>query len=277
MKIFISADMEGVNGLTGPEDVIPTGRHYQQGRERMTAEVNAAAAGLLEGGAEEIVVIDAHEDADNLCIEKLHPKISFIRGGSRNLSMVEGIDETFQGFVCLGYHAKFGTPHAVMDHTYDPSTIRDFTINGVSYGELGVNSLVAASYGVPLIMATGDAALTKEAKAYDERCVTVAVKEGIGRFCAKCLPLQKSLALIQETAREAALSIDRFQAAEVPKNLLMGVTFQQVNMADCVMKITGVERTGPMSISLKVRDMKELMYMRQVVFYMAGESFDPRF
>ena len=102
--------------------------------------------------------------------------------------MVHGLDESFDGLILLGYHAKFGTQNAILDHTFSPSMIRDLRVNGVSVGELGFNALFAAEKGVPLIMATGDQSLEKEAKDFYQEVETVVVKYAEGRFCARCLP-----------------------------------------------------------------------------------------
>lgn len=42
-RVYISADMESVTGLVSTHDVHVGGQDYQQGRVRMTEDVNAAA------------------------------------------------------------------------------------------------------------------------------------------------------------------------------------------------------------------------------------------
>jgi D-aminopeptidase len=51
MKVFISVDMEGVTGVTDPEDVLPDGADYARGRVFMTGDANAAIVGAYDGGA----------------------------------------------------------------------------------------------------------------------------------------------------------------------------------------------------------------------------------
>ena len=164
MKIFISADLEGINGVAAPEDVEETGSGYQQARVFMTEEVNAVVSSAFAGGATEVVVCDSHNVAANIKVEQLDDRAQLLRGDTRANSMVHGLDESFDGLILLGYHAKFGTQNAILDHTFSPSMIRDLRVNGVSVGELGFNALFAAEKGVPLIMATGDQSLEKEAK-----------------------------------------------------------------------------------------------------------------
>jgi phospho-N-acetylmuramoyl-pentapeptide-transferase len=51
VRIYISADMEGITGLVDAIDVQPGGADYERGRVMMTEDVNAAVRGALAGGA----------------------------------------------------------------------------------------------------------------------------------------------------------------------------------------------------------------------------------
>lgn len=48
MKVFVSVDLEGVNGVTSPEQVLPGNREYEVTRRLVTDEVNAAVEGAVE-------------------------------------------------------------------------------------------------------------------------------------------------------------------------------------------------------------------------------------
>ena len=51
MKVFISADMEGISGVTHAEHVRRDGKEHERARRLMTGEVNAAVEGAFEAGA----------------------------------------------------------------------------------------------------------------------------------------------------------------------------------------------------------------------------------
>lgn len=277
MKIFISADLEGINGIAAPEDVESVGAGYAQSCIFMTEEVNAAAEGAFAGGATEVIVCDSHNVSANIHPELLDKRVQLIRGDTRRNSMVHGLDESFAGLITLGYHAKFGTPQAILDHTFNPATIRDLQVNGMSVGELGFNSLFAAEKGVPLIMATGDQALESEAKAFYADVETVVVKYAQGRFCARCLPREQTQRMIRETAEKAVRLAGEKKPVAVPQNPRMEITFQQVNLADGAMRVPGTERTGAMSVAVGAKDMDELMALRQVVFGAGSDFYNPLF
>src|SRR5437773_4193729 len=50
MKVFVSVDMEGVSGVTDPEDVLPNGAEYQTCRRYMTGDANGAISGAYDAG-----------------------------------------------------------------------------------------------------------------------------------------------------------------------------------------------------------------------------------
>lgn len=277
MKIFISADLEGVNGVVSPGDIIPGEPGYEGARVLMTEEVNTVINGAFQGGADQVIVCDSHEVAQNIRFDLLDERAELISGASRADSMVHGIDGSFDGLILLGHHAKFGTQNAVLDHTYDQYLIRDMRINGISYGEAGINALYACEQDVPLIMTTGDDALYQEVKDFDEDVKTVVVKQAEGRYCARCLSKKECHQRLLETARKAVEGAGAKKCVYVPEAPTLEITFQQVCMADGAMRVGGTKRISAMTISYAYESMKELMEMRQVITQAAAEFYDKRF
>lgn len=60
MRVLISADMEGVTGVTAPEDCLPGHARWEYCRRLFTGDVNAAVAGFVAAGADEVLVNEAH-------------------------------------------------------------------------------------------------------------------------------------------------------------------------------------------------------------------------
>ena len=90
MKILISADMEGATGVTWPADVLPGSEQWQRCRRMFTSDVNAAIAGFHDGGADEVLVNEAHWTMRNLLLEELDERAQMLTGRHKDLSMVEG-------------------------------------------------------------------------------------------------------------------------------------------------------------------------------------------
>ena len=155
MKIYISADMEGISGVISMQQIDPGAREYERARRMMTREVNAVIKAAFEHGAREIVVNDAHGDMDNILIDELDSRVSLISGSPKPLSMMEGIDSSFDGVFFVGYHARAGSSEAIIDHTYT-FRVLNAKINGRPMSEAGLNGRLAGYYRVPVVFISGD-------------------------------------------------------------------------------------------------------------------------
>jgi D-amino peptidase len=178
--VFISVDMEGLAGVVTARDVDPSGPDYPHFRAIMAGETNAAIEGAFRAGATDVLVRDSHGSKENLLPGDVDPRARLLRGlstGPKN--MMEGIDSTFDAVVFVGYHAKAGTPNAILEHTSTGNVV-DISINGVSLPEGGYNALVAGLSGVPVVFAAGDKALVEQLRGLLGPITTVAVKEEIG-------------------------------------------------------------------------------------------------
>ncbi len=178
-KIFISVDMEGLAGVVNGPDVSATGPDYQMFRTIMAGETNAAIEGAFLAGATEVVVRDGHGSKNNLRPTDVDPRAMLLRGASSGpKNMMEGIDSSFAAVVFIGYHAKAGTPSAILEHTSTGNVV-DIAINGVSLPEGGYNALVAGLYGVPVVFVAGDRAVVTQIRELLGPIGAVAVKDEI--------------------------------------------------------------------------------------------------
>jgi D-amino peptidase len=249
MRIFISADMEGLAGVVGDEQRSRKGQDYQLARRWMAQEINATMVGAMEAGAEEFVVNDAHAAAQNLILSDLHEKASLIAGTNRPLSMMQGIQEGFDAAFFIGYHAMRGTQDACMDHTYSEKKIMAVRINGTPYGEIGLNARVAGHFGVPVVLVSGDDKTTAEAKAFLGDIHVVAVKKAIGRSAAKSLGQAEVHGLLQLAAQRALKDLSRFKPLVLPPPIAMEIEFVGTEFADRAQLVPGVERTDSRTVS----------------------------
>jgi D-amino peptidase len=180
LKVFISVDMEGLTGVVAGNEVTTNGPDYGHFRAIMAAETNAAIEGAALAGVTEFVVRDSHGNKTNLLPGDVSSKAQLIRGlstGPKN--MMEGIDASFAAAVFIGYHAKAGTPNAILAHTSNGNVV-DFEINGVSLPEAGYNALVAGLYDVPVVFAAGDKAFVDQVRGLLGPIESVATKAEIG-------------------------------------------------------------------------------------------------
>ena len=202
MKILISADMEGATGVTWPADVEPGTEQWQRCRRMFTSDVNAAIAGCYAGGATTALINEAHATMRNLLLEELDPRAVMLTGRHKDLSMVEGIQHgDVDGVAFVGYHAAAGAD-GVLAHTFLPNSITAVRLDGERASEGLLNARVAAEYGVPIVLITGDDRTCADAAGYAPGVPAVAVKDCVSRYSAVCRPPAVTAEAITSAARD---------------------------------------------------------------------------
>jgi D-amino peptidase len=250
MKVLISADMEGATGVTWPADVEPGTEQWQRCRRMFTSDVNAAIAGFLAAGADEVLVNEAHSTMRNLLLEDLDHRAVMLTGRHKELSMVEGIqDDSVQAVAFLGYHAPAGAD-GVLAHTYLANSITSVRVNGHNASEGWLNAQVAAEYGVPVVLVTGDDRACADAAGYAPQALTVAVKDCISRYAAICRPPEQTAAAITAAAALAGqLARPRVPADPPAGGYTVDIEVDAAQLAQAAAIVPTVRRTGERTVS----------------------------
>jgi len=272
MRVYISIDMEGVAGVVHEDQTDPVDpRHageYNRFRRLMTAEANAAIEGAVAAGAGAILVNDSHWLMRNLLAEELHPAAELLSGGPKLRSMVEGVELGFEAALFIGYHARAGTPQAIIDHTYT-SHVHEARLNGQPAGELAINAALAGAYGVPVAMVSGDQALAAEARELLGPTIeTVIVKQALGRFAARSVSPGVSCQRIREGATSA---LGRTHVPLVlPSPVRLEVEFQLTQMADMAELVPGSKRIGGRTLEYVHDDYREVFRAWRALYNLAS-------
>jgi D-amino peptidase len=242
--------MEGATGVTWPADVEPGTEQWQRCRRMFTSDVNAAIAGFLEAGASRVLVNEAHATMRNLLLEELDHRAVMLTGRHKDLTMVEGIQhDDVQAVAFLGYHAPAGA-EGVLAHTYLANSITGVRVNGENGSEGRLNAHVAAEYGVPVVLVTGDDRTCADAKGYAPGAVTVAVKECVSRYAAVCQPPERTAAAITAAAAHAGRLAGRQPPADPPHGgYTVDVEVDAAQLAQAAAIVPTVHRTGDRSVS----------------------------
>lgn len=270
MKIFISADIEGISGIVNRSHLSSEGHDYERARKLMTDEVNAAISGAIKAGAEEIIVNDSHGSMTNILMEDLNPKAQLITGYPKNFSMMAGLDSTFDAVIFVGYHARMNTP-GVLSHSYDGRIISDIHINDMPVGEFGLNALLAGFYDVPVVAVTGDNILGKEVQSLNDKIRFVPVKEAQSRYSAKCIHPSKVHEMIENKVREALEVKNEVKACKLEGAVELDITFMNTALAESAAIMPGSVKKSPNKVSYKAKDIEEAYRMRMVLTTLAGE------
>jgi len=258
MKIYISADMEGVVGVVTGDQLSPQGFEYNRFREFMTAEVSVAAQAAFDAGATEIVISDSHGNGENLLIEKLPQNVTVVRSWPRPLMMMQGIDETFAGAIYIGYHTSTNNPAGVRAHTISSARLADVRLNGVSMPEAGINAAIAGHFNVPVIMVSGDDQVVKEVQAMLGNIEGAVVKWAYGFHSARTLTPEVAYAVIRDKVKRAMERIKEFKPYHIKAPVQLDVRFKSYRPSEMLSYLSIVERTDSHSIRFMGKDIVEV-------------------
>ena len=270
MKVFISADLEGVAGVVHEEHVMRDGREHDRARKLMTQEVNAAVEGALEAGASGIVVNDSHGTMRNIIPEELHEAAELVTGSPKPLSMMQGIDDTFDAAFFVGYHAMPSSFPSVMGHTYYGRVVYNLKVNKRIMGETGVNAAIAGCFNVPVVLVTGDETVTQEATELLGKVGTVAVKKAVGRYAAQCLTPVKARKLIKEAAAKALKRIGEFEPFKLEPPITFEIDLINSGMTEMAMLIPGVEQIASRTVAYTSKDLIGAFKAFRAIIALAG-------
>ena len=202
-RYMVRCDIEGVTGVVSYEQAEPGKPEYAFGQRMLMSDLLALLGGLVEGGADEVVIYDEHFYGRNIDLDRLPASASVICGKPPyRPDWAGGLDATFAGAILMGYHAKAGTPGALLPHTYELET-EDIRLNGVSVGEIGVEAAIAGDFGVPALLVSGDSACVREAESLLPGIAAVTVKTALSATGALCYPAAVTAARIREAAAAA--------------------------------------------------------------------------
>lgn len=271
MRVFVSIDMEGISGIVDWSEVDRTQGEYSFARKLMVGDLNAAILGATEAGADEVVVSDAHGTMRNLRPEDVNPKAVLVRGSPKPLSMMEGIDESFDAAIYVGYHSMRGTPMGVMSHTISGTAVDAIWINSRETGEFGLNSALAGTFGVPSVFLSGDHAATKEAEDFVPGITTATVKWATGRYSAKCLHPDESSKLISSKVQEA-LTSSFPEPRRVKGPVEVKVRYGTEVMCDVVSLMPGFERLDGRTMRSSFKDYRAAVNALRASIYLAGAA-----
>jgi D-amino peptidase len=267
MKVYISADIEGITGVTSFDETEEGKPGYDRAREQMTAEVGAACEGAVAAGASEIWVKDAHDQANNLVAGRLPEQARLIRGWSGHpLSMMQEIDGSFAAVMMIGYHARARAGASPLEHTFT-GRISEICVNGRPFSEFAFSAHAAAFYGVPVALVSGDEGICAEAAELCPNVATIPVKRGVG---ASTVSLHPAVACqrIREAARDALQRDLLSGVVPFPDRFVVDVVFRRHADAYAGSFYPGASLADPTTVRFETEDFFEAL--RAVGFILRG-------
>ena len=263
-KVYISVDMEGISGISGSDQLALGGSEYGRSRKLMAEDTNAAIRGALAAGATEIVVNDSHGGQRNLLPEDLHPSARLISHSFKRYGMMEGLDESFDAVIFIGYHAKASSPAGLFAHT-GSGVLRDLQINGRSVGEGGMNTLLAAWYGVPVVLVTGDDVAVAEVKETATTSRGVVVKRAINVRAVELVSLEQARKEIESAARDAVAGAKKL-TPQRRGPFQVQMEFRDTLIPEVAEAFSTIRRVGPETVSFSAETMPAAYRLIRVLY-----------
>lgn len=254
MRIYISADIEGVAGVVSPQQVTPGNGEYERARRLMTAEVNAAVEGALAAGATEVLVNDSHGAMTNLLPDELHPAAGLILGKPKPMNMFAGLDSGFAGVMCLGFHGG-ARRWGVLAHTTNGFAFSRVCVNGLELGEAGLYGAYAGSLGVPVILLSGDDRFAEEVEPLFPEAERVVVKQALGQRAARSVSPSVACAHLRAAAESAVRHRDRIPPFTLAGPFTVEVEMTTPALADLAAVIPVARRLNAVTVALDADSM----------------------
>lgn len=242
-KIYISADLEGVNGVINHHQTESFGDGYNYARKQQQKELNCIIDSLISAGIENITLNDAHGRMDNLILSDLNSKVQLITGKPKPISMMYGLDETYKCAIFAGYHAGAGSENAVLPHTFS-QIYKNIKLNGELVGEVELNAIYAGIKKVPVVLVTGDCAVCQQAEKIVKTIKSVSVKKAISSTAAICRPEEELFEELRNKTVEAVKNINSMDLLIQNPPYKLEIDFNDIKMADiaeflpCLMRIS---------------------------------------
>jgi D-amino peptidase len=251
VKVYVSADMEGVAGVVDWDQCRVGAPGYDEGTRLLLGEVNAAIEGAVQAGAGEVTVNDSHGLMANLAPDRLAGRASYISGRHKPDYMMQGLDGSYDAVVYLGYHGSMPAS-SVLSHTYNPRAVGDARIGGVRAAESGINALAAAGHGVPVVLVTGDQHVGPEAEPFCPGIRAVVVKHSAGREAAHSVHPEVARERIRQATASVLADLAGCAPPRVPGDL--EVDLLTADMAAQAAWVRGVQRTGERTVTIATGD-----------------------
>ncbi len=258
MKIFISADIEGVAGVVVPSHGEPGNLEYERARRLMTLEVNAAISGAFNGGATEVLVNDSHGPQMNLLPDLLDPRAEVLLGRPKAGGMCAGLDSSFDAVFFTGYHAGAGR-HGVLSHTINGFAFHAIRVNDIDCAEATLYGAYAGSMGVPVVLLTGDDQLMLQCGGMFPGVRTVTVKHAIGQRAARSLSPEKACHAIRHCAEAAVRDLGACKPAVIDGPYRLQIDLTLAAIADQAAIIPGAERLAARTVAFEAKSMGDVL------------------
>lgn len=276
MKIVVSVDIEGATGIVSTKETTENGCDYEEGREFLTRDVNAAIEGALEAGATKIELHDSHGlNLRNLIFDKIHPAAEIVRGTP--ILFFEGLQPGFDACFLVAAHSSYDEPQGVLNHLFSSVHHKSIKLNGTPISEGEISAAIAGHLGIPTVLVTGDDVACVEMQKFIPDIETAVVKYAISRYAARCLPFAKTEPIIREAAKRAVLKTKegKIQPYRYKGPQELEIELNTPYRAKTIAELTDAKLVNTTTVMYTASDAMEVYRLLRLVLYLSNSSLLP--
>jgi D-amino peptidase len=271
MRIYISADIEGICGVVTKDHTKSGGCEYESARNWMTSSVVAVCETAHELGAKEIIVSDSHGNGINIKPDLLPDFVQLVRAWPRPLGMVQGIDNgKFDACFLVGYHAGGSNIGGGLSHTLSSVLFQEIKINGIIASEAYISAAIAGLYDVPILMFAGDDVAISEARETFGNIAYATLKEAYGIYSAIFPSQNVALERLRIATKEAVSLIGKTKPLKIAEPIEIELTLRTRSVAEWLSYLPNTERLSAFKIRYKVSNITEMS--RFLMFVIVSRS-----
>jgi D-amino peptidase len=255
MRVYVSADIEGIQGICARDSLFPGRFDYEAARELMTVAVLTVCEAAREAGATEVVVSDSHGNGQNIHFHRMPDYVQLVKSWPRPLGMMQGIETgKYAGALLIGYHSGATNPRGIMGHTMT-GDFQEVRLNGLSVSEATISAAIAGHYDVPIRMIAGDDVVIEETCAVlGDDIASTQLKTYISQYSAVMLSPAESERRLRDGVRDALSKAGEATLYRIPGPITLDVRFQRSFMAEWLSYIDEVERLDAYTIRYQAAD-----------------------
>lgn len=258
IKIYIHTDLEGISGISRMDMIARGTPEYTESVKWMMADINAAVDGAIEGGATHVTVLDGHGGGGNFINSLLDRRAEIDL--KENKKWWGKMDDSYSGTFFIGAHAMAGTINGFLDHTQSSLSWFNYWVNGRRMGELAQWAMIAAHFGIPMLMVSGDEAACVEARQFFNPVECAVVKRGIGRNYAELVDREESLRRIREAASKAISLIGKAKPFAPILPLDIKLELYRSDFCDAIANLPGVERIDARTVRKAANSYLDILF-----------------
>ena len=157
-----------------------------------------------------------------------------------------------------------------MAHTISGGVIADVRCNGRSLGELGLNTALAAHFGVPSVLVAGDDSVAAEAADVAPGMRAVMVKQALGARAAALLHPDEACGRIEQAVPEALADRESVMPLRFDGPVVLEVEVLRTRMTEHALLVPGMELTGGRILSYAAPDFPTAYQVSELIALLGG-------